>query len=247
MEASHNPMHIELPLTVKVWGDFACFTRPETKVERVSYDVMTPSAARAVLEAIFWKPQFDWVVQEIRVLNPIKRTSLLRNEVISKAAPSTIRRWAEGEDGHFIAAEDRTQRHALILRDVAYVIAADVRIRPGAGPEANPQKYREQFLRRVKRGQCAWTPYLGCREFSAFFGPATPEDVPIPETNALGRMLFDLTYDDSLDKTSRPDRVVFGKTFGEGRPHFFNAQLRGGVLRVPTELYDVTLHDKRSR
>jgi len=227
-------MHIELPLKVKVWGDFACFTRPETKVERVSYDVMTPSAARNILQAIFWKPQFDWVVQEIQVLAPIRRMSIQRNEVNTKCAASTVQGWSREGLGHFVIEDDRTQRHALILRDVAYVIAADVRVRPGT--DAHPQKYREQFLRRVERGQCAWTPYLGCREFSAFFGPPEADDTPIAETNALGRMLFDLTYSD------RPDR-----SFGEGKPLFFNARLDGGVLRVPPELYDVTLEGKTSR
>lgn len=238
-------MHIPLPLAVKVWGDYACFTRPESKVERVTYDVMTPSAARGVLEAIFWKPQFDWVVHAIHVLKPIRRTSILRNEVSAKLAPSTVKQWAEGkkrgEDARFLIEDARTQRHALILRDVAYVIQADVRVRRGSGPEANPQKYREQFMRRVQRGQCAWTPYLGCREFSAFFGPATPEDTPIPETNDLGRMLFDLHYDDTLED-GRPAR-----SFGDGQPRYFRARLERGVMNVDQTLYDETLATKRSR
>ncbi len=217
------------PLKVKVWGDFACFTRPEMKVERVSYDVMTPSAARGALEAIFWKPQFDYMIEQIDVLRPIRRLSLLRNEVKSKAVEASARK------GSLLTIEDdRTQRHSLILRDVAYVIHAQVRVRPGVGE--HPAKFRDQLRRRVQRGQCEWRPYLGCREFSAFFGPPEDGDVPIAEGNALGRMLFDLRYDDKA-----------GPRFGEGTPVFFNARLDKGSMRVPQELYEGLLASKRSR
>src|SRR6266566_682904 len=131
-------------VSVKVWGAFACFTRPELKAERVSYPVMTPSAARGVLEAVFWKPEFAWRVREIWVLKEIRRFSVLRNEV-------NHREWKT------------MQRHTLALRDVAYLIRADIAVKPGVGED--PAKYRDQFRRRAERGQCYHRPYLGCREF----------------------------------------------------------------------------------
>jgi CRISPR-associated protein Cas5d len=207
-------------LEVKVWGDFACFTRPEMKVERVSYEVMTPSAARGVLEAIFWKPEFVWQVREIWVLKPIRHFSILRNEVNSKAVVSTARGWAEDDDG-FFAEDDRAQRHTLALRDVAYLIKADIALKPHATDDV--AKYRDQFRRRVNRGQCHSVPYLGCREFAAYFGPSDGSEQPIDLTDDLGRMLFDLDY--ASDGS------------GRGTPRFFAARLEVGVLRVPAELY----------
>ena len=209
------------PVEVCVWGKLACFTRPEMKVERVSYEVMTPSAARGVLESIFWKPEFRWQIREIRVLKPIRYFSILRNEVNSRANYSSGQRHLKGEGGYY-ADEDRSQRHTLCLRDVAYIIAADVAVRPGV--EEDAAKYRDQFQRRVKRGQCYHMPYLGCREFSASFGPELPvvEDVRLQAINAdLGQMLFDLEYEQD----------------GRGRPRFFHARLQGGVLQVPESLY----------
>ncbi len=203
------------PLEVRVWGDFACFTRPEARGERVSYPVMTPSAARGVLEAIFWKPEFRWKVEEIWVLRPIKFFSILRNEVTKKAAVSGIRHWDRG-DG-FFAEEDRAQRHTLALRDVAYMIRADVDVKSGV--EEHPAKYRDQFRRRVERGACAFTPYLGCREFSAFFGPRVPGEQPIEETAELGRMLLDVEYSQTRS--------------GHGTPRFFEARIADGVIAIP--------------
>lgn len=208
------------PLAVKIWGEWACFTRPEMKVERVSYPVMTPSSARGVLEAIFWKPEFKWRIRAIEVLSPIRYFSLLRNEVNSKAAASTAMRWHDN-DG-YLADTDRAQRHTLALRDVAYVVRADPVLAPHAAG-VNPAKYRDQFRRRVERGQCYYQPYLGCREFSAFFGPPTPEDKPIHETGDLGLMLLDLDY--------APDGS------GRGTPRFFRARLEAGVLKTPPELH----------
>src|SRR5262245_42567627 len=132
-------------LEVKVWGELACFTRPEMKSERVSYPVMTPSAARGVLEAIFWKPEFRWQVREICVLKDIRHFSILRNEVNNKAVVSTARKWANSGGGYF-AEEDRAQRHTLALRDVAYLIRADVVLALHA--DADVAKYRDQFRRR---------------------------------------------------------------------------------------------------
>lgn len=209
------------PIELKVWGEFACFTRPEFKVERVSYDVMTPSAARGVLEAIFWKPQFSWRIREIRVLRPVRFFSIRRNEVNSRATFRTVQHWAKN-DGHYYADEDRAQRHTRCLRDVAYVIAADVALKPGV--QEDPAKYRDQFRRRAARGQCHTMPYLGCREFTASFELPDGTERPIDETVDLGRMLFDLDY--AADGS------------GRGTPRFFPARLDRGVLRVPPALYD---------
>ena len=190
------------------------------KVERVSYEVITPSAARGVLEAIFWKPEFAWQVREIWVLNPIQHFSILRNEVNSKAVVSTARGWAE-EGGGYFAEDDRAQRHTLALRDVAYLIKADIVLKPRATDDI--AKYRDQFRRRVNRGQCHSVPYLGCREFAAYFGPPDGSEQPGDFSDDLGRMLFDLDY--ATDGSRR------------GTPRFFSAWLEVGVLKVPSELY----------
>lgn len=221
------------PLEIKVWGDFACFTRPEMKVERVSYDVMTPSAARNILQSIFWKPQFDYKVRQILVLKEINKMSILRNELKTKAAYKSVQKFEDSQD-HYCIEDDHTQRHALVLRDVAYIIRADIALRDGV--THNVAKYRDQFRRRVKKGQCFWRPYLGCREFSAFFAPPSGDEVPIKRTLALGRMLFDLKYEDTKKSA-----------LGQGTPTFFHASLRDGVLHVPTNLYDDVLANKRSR
>lgn len=208
-------MSDEVPLEVKVWGELACFTRPELKVERVSYPVMTPSAARGLLESIFWKPEFQWRVDEIWVLNDIRYSSFLRNEVTSRASDRTAKVWAK-VGGGYLADEDRTQRHTLALRDVAYLIRSQVV--PESGLAADSAKYRDQFRRRVQRGQAFATPYLGCREFAAGFSPATGGERPIDQTEDLGRMLLGLDYAPGLN--------------GDAQPRFFEARLEGGVLRV---------------
>ncbi|OPZ83069.1 MAG: CRISPR-associated protein Cas5 [bacterium ADurb.Bin429] len=194
------------PIQVKVWGPYACFTRPEMKVERVSYPVMTPSAARGVLEAIFWKPEFVWRVREIHVLAPIRHFSLLRNEVSARMSPRS-----QGLD----IMDARTQRHTLGLQDPAYLIVADVVLRPGTTADA--AKYRDQFRRRVERGQCYHRPYLGCREFAASFAKPDGGERALPLNEALGLMLLDLAY--------RKDAPA--------QPHFFPAELVDGVLHVP--------------
>lgn len=207
----------EVPLEIKVWGEFACFTRPEMKVERVSYPVMTPSAARGVLEAIFWKPEFSWRVREIEVLNPIRYFSILRNEVNSPASDRSARDWARNGGG-FVASEDRSQRHTLALRDVAYIIRADAV--PDSGLSTDSAKYRDQFRRRIARGQCFSQPYLGCREFTGWFAEPDGGELPGAGTMELGRMLLDLDY--------KPDRS------GRASPRFFDARLNDGKLLVPT-------------
>jgi CRISPR-associated protein Cas5d len=225
-------------LEVKVWGDYACFTRPEHKVERVSYDVMTPSAARGILEAISWKPEFRWRVREIWVLNPIRHFSLVRNEVKSLASARSARSW-EASDGGFFADQDRTQRFALVLRDVAYRIRADIELLPHAtDPVA---KYREIFRRRVEKGQAHARPYLGNREFSAYFAPPDDTDIPQDLTDDLGRMLFDLAFTTEKQGPVRYRRHgADGATWVEGRasPIFFSARLDRGVLHVPQSLYE---------
>ena len=197
------------PFRLKVWGRNACFTRPEMKVERVSYDVMTPSAARGVLEAILWKPAIRWKVTQIDVLNPIKWESVRRNEVGAVMSPRT--------SGLFIE-EQRQQRAGLFLRDVAYTIHAYFEMTDKAGAEDSVVKFQEMFLRRSERGQCYHRPYLGCREFAADFevftnGKPIPE--PISETRDLGWILYDMDFN--------------GK---EPMPRFFRASLDNGRMII---------------
>lgn len=219
------------PLIVKVWADYACFTRPEFGAERVSYPVMTPSGARGVLEAIFWKPEFVWRVLEIQVLNPIQHFSIVRNEMNSWQSASS----AKSSEYRYFADEDRAQRHTLGLRDVAYVIKADVALKAHAN--VNAAKYRDQFRRRVKRGQCHHQPYLGTREFSAFFGQPLPEDTPIAHSDELGLMLLDVEFTATSDAPTLEylshDESGATVTKGRAQPRFFRARLENGVLRVP--------------
>ncbi|MYJ73581.1 MAG: type I-C CRISPR-associated protein Cas5 [Gammaproteobacteria bacterium] len=210
-------------LEIKFWGDYACFTRPEMKVERVSYPVMTPSAARGALEAIFWKPQIAWRVNEIHVLRPIEYASILRNEINDRQSERTARRWAN-EGGGYDASANRAQRHTLALRCVAYVVRAQMLLQESVNDDI--AKYRDQFRRRVGRGQCFSTPYLGCREFSASFGEPTRSDTPIALSEDLGPMLLDIDY--------APDGS------GRGVPQFFHATIEGGVMRIPDRFAEVS-------
>ncbi len=207
---------------LEVSGDFACFTRPEMKVERVSYDVITPSAARAVFEAILWKPAMRWHVRRIEVLRPIRWISLRRNEVASVVSTRNVETAMKNGTGDLALyiEDDRQQRAGLFLRDVAYRLYADLEVKPDAGPEETPKKYQEMFERRAGKGQCVNQPYLGCREFAAAFRlvaePATEPD-PIPETRELGFMLYDLDFANPADP----------------KPRFFRARLEKGVVGVP--------------
>lgn len=203
-------------LEMKVWGAGACFVRPEAKVERVSYPVMTPSAARGVCEAVFWKPEIRWRIEQILVLQPIRFISWLRNEVNARQSERAAHAW-ERDGGGYIASADRAQRHTLALRDVAYIIRAQIEVKPGV--TEGIAKYRDQFRRRVSRGQCFSAPYLGCREFSADFSEPDGRERPIDDTVDLGRMLLDLDY--AADGS------------GRGQPRFFAARLDHGVLSVP--------------
>lgn len=201
---------------VKVSGPLACFTRPELKTERVSYPVMTPSAARGMIEAILWKPSIRWVITGIRVLRPIQFTSFRRNEVNGKASLLLAKRAMRGEPmAPYLADEDRAQRTTLALRDVAYLVDATFDFTPRRTPDEHPLKFVEMFNRRVEKGQCFQRPYFGCREFVADFMPPAGDEQPIDDTRDLGLMLHDLDY---------------GATIA---PRFFEARLERGVLAVP--------------
>lgn len=206
--------------SLRVRGDFACFTRPEMKVERVSYDVITPSAARAIFEAILWKPAISWRVHKIEVLNPVKWFSVRRNEVASKISASHVRSAMISGSGTLAlyADEDRQQRAGLILRDVAYRLHASFDMTDKAGPGDNPAKFEEMFERRAAKGQTFHQPYLGCREFPCAFslgGGNADELAPIPESRDLGWMLYD------MDFTRDPPA-----------PRFFRAEMKDGVVMV---------------
>ncbi|GAB5467948.1 MAG: type I-C CRISPR-associated protein Cas5c [Rhodospirillales bacterium] len=211
---------------LRVWGDHACFTRPEMKVERVSYDVMTPSAARGILEALHWKPAIRWVVDAIHVLKPIAFTSIRRNEVGSKIPYAKVKSAAKSGrlDGlHLRVDEDRQQRAATVLTDVAYVIAAHFELSDKAGPGETEGKHLDIFNRRAARGQCFHQPCFGLREFPAAF-ELIPAGEPLPESQLsasdadrdLGFMLYDIDH-------AAPERPSL----------FFRARMAGGVVRVP--------------
>ncbi len=226
--------YVDKSFCLEVRGDFACFTRPEMKVERVSYDVITPSAARAIFEAIFWKPAIRWQVRRIEVLAPIRWTSVRRNEVATVAS--------ERSDG--ILIEDaRQQRAGLFLRDVAYRLHADLMFVPPSqrktpcrtvddalvesqeraewAKDENPGKYNAMFERRARKGQCFNQPYLGCREFSCafeFVESGRPAKPAIDETRDLGFMLYDMDFTEINDP----------------KPAFFRARMEKGVIEVPT-------------
>ncbi|MGF1614671.1 MAG: type I-C CRISPR-associated protein Cas5c [Gammaproteobacteria bacterium] len=203
-------------------GPFACFTRPEMKVERVSYDVITPAAARACFEAILWKPPVRWHVRRIEVLRPIRWINLRRNEVASVVSTRNVEvamRSGSGDLGLYIE-NDRQQRAGLFLRDVTYRVHADLQVLPGTAPDNPPIKFQEMFERRATKGQCVNQPYLGCREFAASFRRVVDfaaELAPIPETRDLGFMLYDLDFTHPQDPT----------------PRFFRARLENGVVTVP--------------
>lgn len=212
------PIH---EVRLRVWGDYACWTRPEMKVERVSYDVMTPSGARGILEAIFWKPAILWEVYQIDVLKPIRWISVRRNEVgavISTRSALTAMQRGSGALGLYVE-DERQQRAGLFLRDVEYIIHARFHLTSRAEQGENATKFAEMFRRRATRGQCFNQPYLGCREFSAFF-ELIPSDAPlpdpVPESRDLGWMLHDLEYQAAATV-----------------PRFFRAELRDGRLAVP--------------
>lgn len=203
-------------IKLKVWGEYACFTRPEMKVERVSYDVMTPSAARGILEAIYWKPAIVWVIDRVHVLKPILFDNIRRNELGGKLPVGNVR--AAMKDGvspvEVFIEEERQQRAAMVLRDVAYVIEAHFDFK--GVEDNNPAKHKEIFDRRVLKGQCFHHPYLGCREFPAHFEPIqeAPPSVYTGEKD-LGWMLHDVDFESNMEAK------------------FFRAVMQDGVIEVP--------------
>ena len=210
-----------MAINVEISGAYACFSRPELKVERVSYDVITPSAVRGILEAVFWKPAIRYVINEIRVCSPIKFDNIRRNEVKSKASPGRER---------IYAADDRTQRAAMVLKDVRYVVNACFQPTERVGSEDrlpdggfNHGKFAEMITRRLRSGQHFHQPYLGTREFPAVLrliepGEALPE--AIREDRDLGLMLYDIDY----EKTADHERVT------AFTPTYFRAEMVQGVI-----------------
>jgi CRISPR-associated protein Cas5d len=209
-------------IRLRVSGRHACFTRPEMKGERVSYDIMTPSAARGILEAIHWKPAIRWVIDAIHVLKPIKFQSIRRNEVGSKASARNIKTaMTRGTlDGlRIVVDEDRQQRASTVLSQVDYIIEAHFERTDKAGPDDTEGKHLDIFNRRAGRGQCFHQPCLGTREFACDFALIAP-DATIPdaidESRDLGFMLWDIDHQ------------------APGRPSmFFRAQMNNGVVRIP--------------
>ena len=205
-------------LALEVTGPFACFTRPEMKVERMSYDVMTPSSARSIFEAILWKPAIRWRVHRIEVLKPIRWINLRRNEVSAVVSTRNVHQAMTAGSGNLglYIEDERQQRAGYFLRDVAYRIHADLQLAAGNEPLA---KYTEMFARRASKGQCINQPYLGCREFAADFKLVDGEGAvsPITETRELGWMLHDLDFSHPSDP----------------QPRFFKATMAEGVVQVP--------------
>ena len=204
-------------IKLRVWGDYACFTRPEMKVERVSYDVITPSAARGILEAVYWKPAITWVIDRIHVLKPIRFDNIRRNELAGKLALGTVRKAMK--DGvspvETFIENDRQQRAAMVLRDVCYVIEAHFEF--NGDEDHNPAKHKEIFERRARKGQCFHHPYLGCREFPAHFELVDQEIRPsqLSGKQDLGWMLHDMDFENHMEAK------------------FFRAEMCNGVIEVP--------------
>lgn len=206
-----------MSIKVEVWGDYACFTRPELKSEKYSYDVMTPSAARGILEAVFWHPGLRWVIDEIYVLSPIEFANIRRNEVKSRMLSTKAKSAMSGSDVdlYIDAKADIQQRAATVLKNVHYVIKAHFDMTDKASETDNPAKFQEMMKRRLEKGQYYHQPYLGCREFPARFRLWEFDTVPtVNITTDLGLMLYDMDYSDKENIT----------------PVFFRARLQNGVL-----------------
>lgn len=222
---------------LEVWGDLACFTRPEMKVERYSYSVITPSAARGIFDAIYWKKgyNFYWQVEQVEILSPPKYLALRRNEVKDKAPPErTVLAWADGKempqplwadgDSNLLGTDQkgRTQRQTMALKNVRYRIHAYIRARGG---QADLNAMDAQFIRRASQGKCFYQPYLGCREFPAWFELRTEDaDSPpsIPLDLDLGFMLYDVF-----------DLAIENDFFAKPAISVFHARVIGGVMHVP--------------
>ena len=205
---------------VSVWGDYALFSRPELKVERCSYDMITPSAARGILEAIYWHPGMKWVIDKIYVRNPIQFTSVRRNEVKSKILAGNVLQVYNGADKplYISTKEDIVQRASLLLCNVSYVIEAHFEMTEKANASDNPGKFKDIIMRRLRRGEWFHMPYFGCREFPANFALCEEEEIhtayDVVSEKDLGLMLYDMDYSD-------PENI---------QPMFFRAVMRHGVV-----------------
>lgn len=205
---------------VRVRGAFACFTRPELKTERVSYEVITPSAARGVLEAVLWKPAIAWRIHRILLLAPRRFVQIKRNEVNTRLSTRNALTAARSGSAlaNYYADQDRAQRNTVALRDVDYAIQASFVMTARQGPDDNPRKFDEMFRRRLEKGQFHMQPYLGCREFPAIVEPYSGTPAPLAdESRDLGYMLHDIRYGENKNE-----------------PVFFHAFLNGGVIDVPS-------------
>ena len=206
-----------MSILIEAWGNYACFSRPEMHTERVSYDVITPSAARGLIESIMWHPGMNWVIDRIYVLSPIRFTNIRRNEVKSVISGSNVRSAMRGKKGSLAIYTplDIQQRASMILQDVHYVIEAHFEMTEKAAPGDNPGKFQEMTRRRLTKGQFYSQPYFGCREFPAHCREWAGKDVPTqPITQDLGFMLHSMDYSD-------PQNIT---------PRFFRARLENGVL-----------------
>jgi CRISPR-associated protein Cas5d len=215
---------------VKVEGDFACFTRPDLKVERMTYPCITPSAARGILDSILWKPEFQWYVRKIIVLKPVRFCTIKRNEINSKQGRNPI-----------VIEEKRAQRNSVVLKDVAYIIEASI-YQERQSDKNKPEKYIGRkgvdadndgmFIRRVKKGQCWRRPYLGVREFSAEFMEPDGTEQPIQETIPIGSMLFDIFY----DANGKPEPLFF-----------YDVAIRNGTLNCEVPENDKMMQSSHFR
>ena len=206
-------------IQLEVWGAYALFSRPELKVERVSYDVPTPSAARGIVESVYYHPGLRWYIDRIHVLNPIRFVSIRRNEVTDKISGRNVRQAAQGggQPLYLVTSQKIVQRSSLLLQDVHYVIEAHFEMTDKAAPSDNPGKFQDIVTRRMERGQCFHTPYFGCREFPVSFRHWPGGPIPtIDETRDLGLMLYDFDYSDPAAIT----------------PTYFRARLEHGVLNT---------------
>lgn len=210
---------VEMGVRIELWGDYACFSRPEMKVERVSYDVITPSAARGIIEAVYWHPGMRWIIDRIYVMNPIRFSNIRRNEVTAKINASTVRTAMKGTNTQlYISTQDTIQqRAAMVLRNVRYVIDAHFEMTGKAAASDNEGKFSDIIKRRLERGQCYHQPCFGCREFPAYFREWKGGAVVTAYENTekdLGFMLYDMDYCDRENIT----------------PMFFRAVMKNGVI-----------------
>lgn len=206
-------------IQLEVWGPYALFSRPEMHVERVSYEVPTPSAARGLVEAVYYHPGLQWHIRRIYVLNPIRFTNIRRNEVKSKVLASDVYSAMQGSGRplSIVTSQQIAQRASMLLQDVHYVIEAEFTMTDRAAPSDNPGKFQDIVTRRMAKGQCYHAPYFGCREFPAHFRAWPGGPIPtIQESRDLGFMLYDFNYSDPKNIT----------------PLYFHAKMENGVINV---------------